>query len=38
MTPEEKKLQEEIIKKLQFGVAEIKYLEIINAFVEFNLN
>lgn len=38
MTPEEKKLQEEIIKKLQFGVAETLYLEIINAFVEFNLN
>lgn len=38
MSPEEKKLQEEIIKKLQFGAAEIIFLEIINAFVEFNLN
>lgn len=38
MTPEEKKLQEVIIKRLEFGVAETIYLITINEFIEFQLN
>lgn len=38
MTPEEKKIQEEIIKRLQFGAAEILYIQVLNAYIEFHLN